>query len=206
MKSASRAEALPRHEVLAALAHEYHHVQNELKREPPESAARRRLEDRLLDVRERFDRLLAEWVEEPGLREEWEQHLHNRAPAPAGPPPIAPIVFRGRAEVSGSVVELRGKRGDEYEVVVDGSVAERIVANDLPSDGPYRFRLDGTANEFDELFDVSPEALEALRRFTADGGSPPWDHAPELLSDGLIDTHAGLTPRGRRALAAAGGR
>lgn len=206
MKSAPTAAALPRHEVLEALAHEYHHAQNELKREPLESATRRRLEDSLLDVRERFDQLLAEWVEEPGLREEWKQHLHNRAAAPAGPPPIDPIIFRGRAEVSGSIVELRGKRGDEYEVVVDGSVVERIVAEDFPSDGPYRFRLDGTANEFDEVFDVSPEALEALRRFTADGGSPPWDHAPELLSDGLIDTHAGLTPRGRRALAAAGGR
>jgi hypothetical protein len=206
VKSASTADALPRHEVLEALAHEYHHVQNELKREPPESTTRRRLEDRLLDVRERFDRLLAEWVQESGLGEEWEQHLHNRVPAPSGPPPIAPIVFRGRAEVSGSIVELRGKRGDEYEVVVDGSVVERIVAQDFPSNGPYRFRLDGTANEFDEFFDVSPEAIEALRRFTEEGGSPPWDHAPELLSDGLIDTHAGLTPRGHRALAASGRR
>ena len=36
--------------------------------------------------------------------------------------------------------------------------------------------------------------------FLDDGKSPPWDHASELLADGLIDTHLAVTPRGRRAL------
>ena len=51
---------LPRREVLEALAHEYHHLQNEHKRASLESRVRRRIEERLLDVRERFDRLLDE--------------------------------------------------------------------------------------------------------------------------------------------------
>jgi hypothetical protein len=48
---------------------------------------------------------------------------------------------------------------------------------------------------------ASADALEALATFLAKGESPPWEYVEELLSDGLIDTHAALTPRGRRALA-----
>jgi len=33
-------------------------------------------------------------------------------------------------------------------------------------------------------------------------GSPRWDYASELLTDGLIDVRFGLTPRGKRAIAA----
>jgi hypothetical protein len=32
-----------------------------------------------------------------------------------------------------------------------------------------------------------------------ENASPRWDYAAELLSDGLIDVHFDLTPRGRRA-------
>jgi hypothetical protein len=55
-----------RREELEALARHYHHLQNEYKPAPPDSARRRRLEDRLLDVRERFDRVLEEWVPDDG--------------------------------------------------------------------------------------------------------------------------------------------
>jgi hypothetical protein len=56
-------------------------------------------------------------------------------------------------------------------------------------------------NEFEEIFDVSPEALQALTEFVEREGNPAWEHAAELLADGLIDVHFELTPRGRRALA-----
>src|SRR6266540_6167714 len=94
---ARRAEAssLPLHEELEALARSYHHLHNEIERREPESATRRRLEDRLLDVRERFDRVLEEWVSDEALRNEWRAYLRNRVPEPSEPQTIEPLVFQG---------------------------------------------------------------------------------------------------------------
>ena len=64
---------LPLREELAALVHRYQHLHNELEHEKPEGSTRRELEDKLLDVRTRFDRLLDEWVPEEELREEWRE-------------------------------------------------------------------------------------------------------------------------------------
>jgi hypothetical protein len=161
---------------------------------------RRRIEERLLDVRQRFDRLLEEWVPEEELRRVWWEHLHYRAPVPSGPPAIRPLVFYGVTD-AGSVLEVRGKKDEELEVRVDGALTERVVADkDLSSvTPPLSFRVDGI--EAHETFTASPEALDALADFLDDGKPPPWDHASELLSDGLIDAHFAVTPRGRRALA-----
>ena len=193
-------ETLPRHEELDALAHYYHHLRSEHERSQPQSSMRRQLEDRLLKTRKRFERLLEEWVPDPELQEEWREYLRNRRPEPSGPPTIRPLVFQGRAEASGSIVEVR-RKGDELQVEVDGSPLERVAAEkDLSVPTPaLRFRLDGM--EFEETFNASPEALRALADFLDQGGSPPWQHASELLTDGLIDIHFDLTPRGRRALA-----
>jgi hypothetical protein len=143
--------------------------------------------------------VLAEWVPEEELREQWQQHLHYRAPEPAGPPGIRPLVFRGVSE-AGSVVEVRD-RGEEFGVEVDGALVERVSDEGFGLEvGPTsRFYLDRVA--FDETFDASEEALHALEDFTGAGGPPPWEHAAELLGDGLIETHLALTARGRRALA-----
>jgi hypothetical protein len=195
-------ETLPRREELQALVRHYRHLQNEHIRAPVDSAPRRRIEETLLEVRQRFDRVLEEWVPDEELRRAWREHLHNRAPEPGGPEAIRPLVFSGRSEVTGSVVEIRGREAEELEVTVDGTLIERVDADEdfsvtVP---PARFRLN--ENEFVEIFNASPEALRALADFTdAEGESPPWDYAAELLSDGLIDTNFGLTPRGRRALA-----
>jgi hypothetical protein len=195
-------QTLPLREELETLVRHYHHLHNEVERSQPESRARRRLQDQLLAVRERFDRVLDEWVPDEELREEWRVYLHNRKPEPSGPPGIQPVVFEGRSEISGSSVEIRG-RGAELEVWVDGTLSERIAgekdfAVTVP---PARFRLDRDA-EFVEIFDVTQEALDALTGFLdTEGASPPWEYASELLSEGLIDVHFELTPRGRRALA-----
>jgi hypothetical protein len=193
-------ETLPRREELDALVHRYYHLRNEHERSQPESSMRRRLEDELREARERFERLLEEWVPDPDLQEAWREHIRNRGPVPAEPPAIRPLVFQGRAEVSGSTVEVR-RKDDELQVEVDGSLLERVAAEkDLSVTTPaLRFRLNGT--EFDETFTASPEALRALADFLDEGGSPPWEHASELLADGLIDVHFDVTPRGRRALA-----
>jgi hypothetical protein len=193
-------ETRPRREELDALVHYYYHLRNEHERSQPESSMRRRLEDELLEVRKRFERLLAEWVPEPDLQEAWREHIRNRGPVPAEPPVIRPLVFQGHSDVTGSTVEVR-RKGDELEVEVDGSLLERVAAEkDLSVTTPaLRFRLNGT--EFDETFNASPEALRGLVDFLDEGGPPPWEHASELLADGLIDVHFDVTPRGRRALA-----
>jgi hypothetical protein len=192
-------DALPLREELEALARSYHHLHNEVERAHAESSVRRELEDKVLDVRERFDRVLDEWVTDPDLREAWRAHLHNRAAEPDEPSAIRPLVFQGRSDDTGSVVEIR--RGDGLEVVVDGSLVERVVADkDFEGEAQRaQFRLNGTV--FHETFNASPAALEALREFTETSSTPPWDHASELLADGLIDVHFDLTPRGRRSLA-----
>jgi hypothetical protein len=198
-------ETLPRREELQALVRHYRHLQNEHIRAPVDSAPRRRIEEKLLDVRERFDRVLEEWVPDEELRRAWREHLHNRAPEPDGPEAIRPLVFAGRSEVTGSEVEIREREAEELEVTVDGTLIERVDADEDFSVTvlPARFRLNG--NEFVEIFNASPEALRALADFIdAEGESPPWDYATELLADGLIDSNFGLTPRGRRALATTG--
>jgi hypothetical protein len=196
------AVGLPLRETLEALAHRYHHLRNEHKRAAPESSDRRRGEDEMLELRDRFERVLDEWVPQEELREAWLDHLRNRTPAPRLPEAILPVVFRGRSE-AGSTAEVR--RGpDGLDVEVDGTLVERVVADkDLSvRTPPARLRFDGFV--FGETFAVSEEALGGLAAFLDEGSAPPWDLAPELLSDGLIDIHFELTPRGARALALAG--
>jgi hypothetical protein len=193
-------EPLALREELQALVRYYRHLQNEHHRAPVESSMRRRIEERLLDVRERVDRLLEEWVDDQELRSAWREHLHNRAPEPDGPEAIRPLVFRGVTE-AGSDVEVREKSGDELEVRIDGALIERIAAEEdfASTVTPLRVRLDGFRAE--ETFSASAEAIDALARFVESDDPPPWDFASELLADGLIDVHVALTPRGRRALA-----
>jgi len=186
------------HEELDALARHYHHLHNEVEGSDPESSTRRKLQDRLSEVRERFDRLLEEWVSDEELKQEWRDYLHTRVPEPDGPPPIEPLVFQGRTD-AGSIVEVRGSK-DEFGVWVDGSLQERIAAEkDLSVDKPvFHFRWDG--KEIEETFGASGEALRALDDYLqTEGAAPPWEYASELLADGLIDVHFDLTPRGRRA-------
>jgi hypothetical protein len=193
-------ETVPLREELEAFVHSYHHLQNEHHRASPESSIRRRIEGDLLDVRERLDRVLEEWIPEEELRNEWRAYIDNREPEPERPGSIEPLVFEGRSEVSGSIVEIRGSP-DDLRVEVDGSLVERVVAaKDFSvTTPPARFRLND--NVFEEIFSASPDALDALASFLDGDGPPPWDYASELLADGLIDTHFDLTPRGRRALA-----
>jgi hypothetical protein len=92
--------------------------------------------------------------------------------------------------------------GDELRVEVDGALIERVAAEkDFASTAPVvPYRLN--ENELGEIFVASEEDLQALAEFL-DRGESPWEHASELLADGLIDVHFALTPRGHRALARA---
>jgi hypothetical protein len=195
-------EPLPLREELEALARHYQHLQVEHQNASPGSSARRRLEDKLMRVRERFDRVLDEWVPDEELRDAWRAFLEHHGPEPDGPSAMEPVVFRGRSEVTGSIVEIRAS-GDELRVEVDGTLVERVAAEmDFAATEPVvTYRLNG--QEFEELFDVSDEALQALADFLDGEESPPWEYASELLADGLVDVHFALSPRGRRALASA---
>jgi hypothetical protein len=194
------ASALPLREELAALVHHYGHLHNEFEHEKAEGSTRRELEDKLLAVRARFDRLLEEWVRDEELREQWREYIHNRRPEPDEPAGIEPLSFQGITD-AGSVVQVRGQ-ADEYQVWVDGSLQERIGAQkDLSVGKPVlHFRWDG--KEVAETFNASEEALNALAAYRHEtDASPPWEYASDLLADGLIDVHFDLTPRGKRATA-----
>jgi hypothetical protein len=97
----------PRREEPDALARRYHHLQVEHQGFRPGNAVRRRLEDELLDVRPRFEQRLEEWVPEQELRRQWLDYLDHHAPEPDDPPPIEPVVFRGRSEAGSEVVIRR---------------------------------------------------------------------------------------------------
>jgi hypothetical protein len=195
------ASTLPLREELAALVHHYQHLHNELEREKPGGSTRRELEQKLLETRDRFDRLLEEWVPDEEVREQWREYIHNRRAEPDEPAGIEPLAFQGLTD-AGSIVQIRGQ-ADEYQVWVDGSLQERIAAQkDLSVDTPdLHFRWDG--KEIAETFNASEDALTVLARYRYDPElSPPWEYASELLADGLIDVHFDLTPRGKRAIAA----
>lgn len=191
---------MPLREELEALARYYHRLETQRSHRGPGSA-RRHVEDHLADVRGHFDRLLEEWAPDDQLRAAWRAYLDHHGPMPDVPTAVRRVLFRGRAEASGSVVEVSG-RDDELRVEIDGALIERIAGEkDFTSDLPgFSWRLDGT--EFEEIFAASPEARDALGEYVASGGRPPWELASELLADGLIDVHFELTPRGKRALAA----
>jgi hypothetical protein len=194
-------DELPTRELLEALVRHYHHLRHEHERASPGGATRRRIEHRQLEVRERFDRVLAEWVHDDELAQQWRDHLHHRAPEPDGPPPIRPLLFRGQSE-AGSVAEVRANASGELVLEIDGAPVERFLDPELPINDLSELVRAGRL-PFKETFTASPEALSDLARFLDEGDrSPPWDDAVELLADGLIDDHFALTPRGRRALTA----
>jgi hypothetical protein len=179
---------------LGAIVETYRHVQAEYRLAGPEGTVRRHLRDRLEQLEDEFERLLEQFVPDQAERDAWRASLHHGWPSPparAWPPEL---LFRGRAE-TGSVVEIHRSTDDEAEVLIDGRLAERLTGD---IDGDV-LMLDDIA--YTETFAASPAALRALRAWVDDPtGPPPSEHASELLEDGLIDRHFGLTPRGRRAL------
>ena len=191
----------PSRRELELLVAEYRHLRSEHERAGRSGRVRRHLQDRLLELSGRLDRLLEVWVAEEETREAWRAHLHHGDRAPAEPGESLPmLVFRGRSQ-AGSMAEVRERPDGDCDVYVDGGLVERAeLGDDLAHDLPCTLRLDGL--EFVEVFDVSTEALAAAAEYFADpAGRPPWQQARELVADGIVDTTFALTPRGRRALA-----
>lgn len=184
---------------LDLLVHEALHVHNEHARATSESV-RRKLHARLLELQERFERVLDESVPDEALRHAWREHLHARGPAPAEPRPPPIVAFRGRSD-AGSEVVVHAASNGELRVEVDGGLLNRATALNLRHDrGAWSFAIDGLG-DFSETFVASASAVEALRAWVGKPrGKPPWEHLPELADDGLVAKDFALTPRGRRAL------
>jgi hypothetical protein len=186
--------------LLVQIAHEFRHVREEHRRMHAGGRGRRRDQLRLDELEGRFERIVAEWIDDEALRERWRLYLHSGGEAPAEPAAdIHPLVYRGASD-AGSIVELRTAGESELEVWIDGVLAERTSARaELRGTGPPA-QLDVGGVRSRETFGAPTDALHALNDFVSNGGRPPWEHASALVSDGLVDDHFALTPRGHRAL------
>ncbi len=180
------------------LVERYRHLRGEHRLTGVEGTARRHLERDLAELESRIEHRLALWVPDEQERQEWRAHLHHGAPAPSLPSVPPPLVFHG-VTADGSTVEVRAQGPEEHRLSVDGAPHGPIppVPDVLPREG---LRLGGMLCR--ETFTAAPASIDELRRHVLAGaGEPPWEHAPDLLRDGLIDPDFGLTARGRRALA-----
>ena len=179
------------------LVERHRHLRAEHRLSGVEGTARRHFERDLAALETRIERRLALWVADEEERRRWREHLHHGGPMPPPLPEPPPLVFHGVA-TDGSIVEVHAHGPGEYRLSVDGTLQGPTarLPDVLPPEGPL---LAGMTCR--ETFTASPRSLAALRDFvSAATGEPPWEHAPELLRDGLIDPDLGLTARGRRAL------
>jgi ribosome-associated translation inhibitor RaiA len=186
-------------EQLAEVVSRYRHAAEEHRRTTVEGRRRRRVEQELDELSARFERLLALAAADEEMRALWRAHLRGAAPAPPLPEPAPTLLFRGRSE-TGAELRILGLGAHELDVVVDGARVERLDrADELLTDEPgLAFRVGDTAHA--ETFAATRASIAALGSALQSGRPAPADR--ELMLDGLVDRTFGLTPRGRRALAA----
>jgi hypothetical protein len=143
---------------LEQVVQEYRHVHEEHRRGRPRGRTRRHLEVRLRQLRERFDRLLAEAPVSAADRRYWRNRLRGKEVAPPAPADVRPLLFRGRSD-SGSELRLSATSEGTIEAVVDGAaVAVLDRADELLGTTPgFVFALDGM--QFRETFGASPSCL-----------------------------------------------
>jgi len=159
-----------------------------------------RSEEMLLEVRQRFDRLLAEWVPEESSGARVGALHHPSARAVRARPDSTPFFYGVTMRL---LSRVRGKKDEELAVRVDGALTEsscreKYLSSVTPPQ-PLIFRVD--VIEAHDTVTASPEALERPSRpFLDDGNRLPCitPRAALLLS---ISAHFAMTPRGRRALA-----
>lgn len=186
-------------EALEEIAAEYHHLQNEHKREGVAGSTRRRMESRLAALEERFHTILERWYPDEALRHAWREYLYARQPAPSSPPLASPPLFKGRSQ-TGSRAEVQEGEDGAYEIFVDGALMKRIPTP-MTLEQRTEEHLMMAQQDFVEIFDAPESAREALFRYVRRGsGAPPWEWARELYEDGLIDENFSLTPRGNRMI------
>jgi hypothetical protein len=185
--------------VLAHLVGEYRRMHGEHGHlEAGAPRPRRHLETEMAALAAAFERLLGEWIRSGEDQDEWRAALHSHAAIPGGiTVPASRLIFRGRTAQSVDV-DVRERADGEIEIDLDGKPSERLVDRlHLSVDA------DGWAQIADvharETFDLPIPAERELRRWMRRGGTPPWEYAPSLLAEGIVDDHFAITPRGRRA-------
>ena len=184
---------------LEQVVQEYRHAHEEHRRAQPRSRARRHLEVRLQNLRQRFERLLAEAPASEADRRRWRDRLRGKKAAPPSHADVRPLLFRGRSDF-GSELRLTATPAGTVDASIDGAaVAVLDRADELAGTAPgFVFALDGM--RFRETFGASPSCLADLREAEETGRRPRQRHVRELIEDGLVDRTLGLTARGRRAL------
>jgi hypothetical protein len=192
-------------ETLAELSHEYRHYQQEHGREKVHGATRHRIASEMQRARERFQRLLSQWVQDESLRSAWNSHFYDGGPLPDAPRLATPPAFKGLTE-SGATIEVRPSEDGGYDIVVDGSV-ERHEAVPWHLDPDMIEPIQIGEHTCREAHGLPPQAIGALADFLgAPGSEPPWRWLPALFEEGLVDETFGLTPRGFRVLGKAAAR
>jgi hypothetical protein len=186
--------------LLDSLVSEYHHVREELRREGKEGSWRRRFETKLEDMQADFERALSRWVQDDDQRRQWREHIYHQASRPDGLELGEPPLFVGESQ-SGTSIFVR-LDGDDTVVTADGSIADRRPAppdEELERTPRSLLRKVFPNQEVREVFGAPEPALGEFVEFVlGGGGEPPWEHARELYSDGLIDVDFSVTGRGRR--------
>lgn len=180
----------------------FHHERETHRRAAPGTHARSAAAARLRDLDAAFERRLRAWAADERLRQAWRKTLHHGAPAPHEPGPLPKVAFRGRSDAGSEAVAFAGADG-MVDLHIDGTLARRLPSLALTTRGGHAtLEIDGLP-VFEERFAAPRAAREALDAWVSHpDGAPPWLHAAALVTDGLIDRHFALTPRGRRALAA----
>ena len=195
---APRSESFGFRDELESLVGAYRRLRDEHRHAVSDSRKGRRLARGLEDVVSRFESLLEEVLVDEESRAEWREHLYHAGPEPGTPVIAVPPLFTGRSE-AGSEVIVRQLPSDELAVVVDGTQVERLAeADELLSVSP-QLTFTAGGQLFQETFATSEAELGSLAALL-DGGRA-LQVTSDLLADGLVDRHHGLTPRGRRALA-----
>lgn len=184
---------------LRQIVKELRHLQNEHAREGQLGSWRRHFEAEVRELEERFEALVQRWIKDDALRERWRAHLYHFAEEPDAPVLAAPPEYKGRSP-RGILVAIHRSPVGDWQVSVDEEPPERVALPPvLDASFVHKFELEGMPTE---VFDAPEEALRALADHSGRAsGAPPWQWAPELYEDGLIDVSFNLTPRGRRFVA-----
>lgn len=179
---------------LHTIVEEFRHLRAELQREGEDGSWRRHIGRRMDELEERFTVILARWIPEAEVREQWRACMHHGARFPVEPPREMPPLYRGRSD-NGSMIIIRESAG-MLAVIIDGQPLVRLPpSQEIGS----MFRVSN--NEFHENTEAPAAAVEALAGYVEAGeDEPPWQWAPALFDDGLIDANFALTPRGQRIL------
>ena len=93
-------------ELMSNLGHEYRRIRNDHERESSNGSTRRRIEQQMGKIAGRFEKLLAHWVHDPAVSDEWREFFYHDSEQPDAPTLLSPPAFRGETS-TGAIVEIQ---------------------------------------------------------------------------------------------------